>query len=297
MFIKETSLVLFIFALIFISRDVKCQLPKTDLYVAEFKNLATIPQVSSVKFLNKFNLNGYNNQAKFFTYNDLYLSSGIDTHQITDIYHLQLKKNEIQRITNTEMISEFSPTLTPHEDFFSVVRIEADRKSQSLWMYPLDLSNTGYRVLSKLNNIGYHTWISKDSVALFLVGSPNTLVVADIKTNKIELITENAGRCIKIDQDGHLIFVHKVRQDLWLLKSYDVKEKSVFSICQMPANREDFDIMPNGTFIASDGAKIKIFNPLKDGEWIEVADFSNQNIMNIQRIQVLRDRVIFINNY
>ena len=40
---------------------------------------------------------------------------------ITDIYQLKINSQEYWRITETEDISEFSPTLVPNSENFSVV--------------------------------------------------------------------------------------------------------------------------------------------------------------------------------
>ncbi|MBK9735644.1 MAG: hypothetical protein IPO92_12045 [Saprospiraceae bacterium] len=272
------------------------QLPKTDVYLAELKNINIKPQILSVKFLNHFNRHGYNNQARFFGYNEVYMASAIDTSQWTDIYSIDLLKEELTRVTDTEKLSEFSPCPTPIEGYFSVVRIETDGLTQSLWIYPKDRSNPGKRALPNIKNIGYHTWISRDSVALFLVGTPNTFAIANISTGKTEIIAENIGRCIKLSPKGHISIVHKIKPDLWMLKNYDIKDKAFSTVCQMPQNTEDFDYLPNGILIAADGPKIKTFNTQKDIEWVEIADFTLQNIMHINRLNVIRDRLLFINN-
>lgn len=278
------------------SSSIFAQLPKTDVYLAEFKNLGTQPQMISLKYLNGFNPNGYNNQPKFFGYDEIYMTSAIDTSQITDIYHFDLKKTESYRVTNTEKISEFSPAPTPLLGSFTCVRIESDGVDQSLWKYPTDRSGQGTRLLPNLKNIGYYAWINKDTVALFLVGTPHKLAMANVKTNVVETIVESIGRCLKVDNDGNLYFVHKISTDNWVLKSYNIQDKSMSVICKMPSGKEDFDIMMNGTLVVGDGSMLKTFIPGKDIDWISIADFSLKGINNINRLSVVRDRIVFINN-
>ena len=67
-------------------------------------------------------------------------------------------------------------------------------------------------------------------------------------------------------------------------------------ICKMPSGKEDFDIMMNGTLVVGDGSMIKTFIPGKDIDWISIADFSLKGINNINRLSVVRDRIVFINN-
>lgn len=272
------------------------QLPKTDVFVAEFKNLGSKPQLQSVKYISGFNPGGYNNQAKFVSNDDLYLSVAIDTSRNTDIYHLDLKNQQYYIVTKTPQISEFSPILNPGKDRLTTVRIEPDGIEQSLWSYPSDRSNIGKRLFPLLKNVGYFTWINADKVAMFLVGNPHSLVVGDVNTGNTESIIDNVGRCLKTDANGNLLFVHKIREDLWMLKSFQYADKTISAVCQMPSNSEDFDVLANGMIITSTGSMIKAFNPSKDKTWWLIADFAAAGILNIQRPSVFRDRLLFINN-
>lgn len=285
----------FIFIL-FLPISGSTQLPKTDLYMAEFKNLSSVPKILNIKYLNDFNPNGYNNQPRFISYDELYLTVGLDTNRFTDIYSLNLKNNNFFRFTATDKISEFSASPSLQSGKVSCVRIEPDGKDQSLWSYPEDRSGAGNRVLPALNNIGYYSWINEDTVALFLVGSPHQLVLADIKSGKKELISENIGRCLKYDNDGNLYFVHKIKPDLWQLKAFHISDKAISVVCQMPTGREDYDLLINGTIITGDGSKLKSIDPIKSKEWTEIADFSSAGILNINRLTVVRDRIVFVNN-
>ncbi len=293
---KTRIIVSFLTLCVFTTSAVFGQLPKTEVYLATVKNLSTKPVMTSLSYLSSFNTAGYNNQARLFTYEEIYLTCAIDTNKVTDIYRIDLKDNEINKVTDTKQISEFSPTPSPIKDHFSVVRIEADSVTQTLWLYPSDQSNKGYRVLKKLGNVGYHCWINQDTVALFLTGTPHTLAIAQLSTGKTEIIVNNIGRCLKTDDGNYLYFVHKVSTELWLLKSYHLSDKEMITICQMPQNREDFELLPNGTFITGDGSTIKTFNPQKDNTWNTAFDLSGQNIMNINRVNILRDRLVFVNN-
>lgn len=272
------------------------QLPGTDVYVAEFKNLFSKPQVLSVKYLNGYNKKGYNNQPRFLSYDEIMLTSAIDTQQVTDIYQLNLRTEEFFRVTATDQISEFSPAPSPGNSHFTCVRIEADGKDQSLWQYPNDRSGTGKRLLPNLKNIGYYAWLSKDTAAVFLVGSTNTLAITNTSTQKADIVLDDIGRCLKTGSDGNLYLVHKTRPDAWVLKSYDLKDKAMSTITQMPQGCEDFDILSDGSFITGSGSTLKIYNPVKEKQWVTVADFKDRGIMHISRIAASRDRIAFVNS-
>lgn len=273
---------------------IKAQLPQTDVFLAEFKNIHTQAQLSSLKYLSGFNSGGYNNQAKFLNYDEVFLSIAKDTSKTTDIFALNIKDSTMYQVTDTEKISEFSPTIVPSSNQFSVVRIEADGIDQSLWVYPLDRSSKGQRLLPDLKNIGYHCWLNKDTIALYLLGTPNTLAIANTKNEEVQTITQNIGRCIKISPDGHVLFVHKLEDTLWLLKQYHVKDKAISTISTMPSGIEDFEISINGTIFVGVGAQIKSTSLQKPTYWKTVFDFAPYGIEKITRPALIRERMIFV---
>lgn len=285
----------YIFLFLSNAHFVKGQLPSTDVYLADFKNMSSLPQIQTLKYLSNFNPKGYNNQAKLFSYDEIYLTVAQDTSKFTDIYQLNLKSNEISRFTNTEKISEFSPSPSLVPGQLTTVRIENDGVDQSLWSYPVDRSGHGSRLLPQLKNIGYYNWINKDTIALFLVGNPNTLAIANIKSGIVSTLAENVGRCIKSDQSGHLFFVHKLKTDSWMLKSYQFSDQAIVNICLMPQGREDFELLPNGNMITGDGPLLKLYNPSNNKGWTAFADFTHNGITNINRLSIYRDRLVFIN--
>jgi hypothetical protein len=291
---KHFQLVLF-WSLTLLSTSV-AQLPKTDIYLAVFSDMSSQPQLMSVTFLNDFNKNGYNNQPNFVSKDELFVTVGKDTNKYTDLYRVNINSKEFFKFSDTDGISEFSANQTPQKGRVTCVRIEPDGKDQSLWSYPEDRSGPGFRILPSLKNIGYYSWLSKNEVALFLVGSPHKLVIADIATGKNTLVSENIGRCLKYDGKSQLFFVHKITPDTWQLKSYHAPSKKIATICQMPAGREDFELLPNGNILTSDGSKIKMLQPGLSDMWREIADMADRGIHHINRITASGDKVVFVNN-
>ncbi|MEZ4909417.1 MAG: hypothetical protein R2774_01010 [Saprospiraceae bacterium] len=279
---------------IFYSCIAYAQFPITDLYLAELKNISLEPKVSAITYLSSFNAGGYTNQPNFFDYNTIYATVVGKHDSIADIIKIKLSNREYTKITNTEAISEFSPSPIIESDQFSVVRIEADGVTQTLWQYPLDRSNKGKRLLKKLNNVGYYCWLSKDKVALFLVGKNNTLAIGDVKNDDVSMIAENIGRCIRSKDAENILFVHKIRPDFWLLKSYNINEKVISTICQMPKGREDFELIGDNAYLAGDGSKIMYYHSEKSSNWESIADLSSTGISNITRLAIARDRLAFV---
>jgi len=115
---------------------------------------------------------GYDNQPAFVPGQDAILFAAIRDGAQSDIYRLDLASGAEQRVTDTAQ-SEYSPTPTA-DGGFSVVRVEEDG-SQTLWHYDQG-GRPDARLVPQLGNIGYHTWLSADLLALFLVEEPARLV-------------------------------------------------------------------------------------------------------------------------
>ncbi len=269
------------------------QMPKTDVYMAEIDDIWHSPKLTKLTYLNHFNQNGYNNQARFVNDQEIYLTVATDLSDKTDIYALNPGKSTYYYVTQTQGISEFSAI--PYQNSLATVRIEADGTDQSLWLYPMDRSHAGSRLFPALKNIGYFAYLDENRVALFLVGKPHQLAIGDIKSSEISIITENIGRCLKTNGKGILYFVDKTQKDIWVLKQYDTQEKTIQTIQQMPTGSEDFDLT-DGLFITTQGSKILSLNGKSSKDWEEIMDFSGFNISNINRPSVYKNKIIFINN-
>lgn len=271
------------------------KLPATQLYLfnmgvqGEGKYIFNEP-----KFLSGFNLGGYNNQPSFFSNDELYLTVQMasDTTQ-TDIYALNIKENSITQITATpdseyspqKMIRGFGMTEKSPMTYFSCVRVEDDAfNTMRVWKFPLDRSADGEPVYGGIENTGYHTWLNDRNAALFIVGEPHKLVIANKNDQGKTHVTSNIGRCMRRLSDGGLAFVHKYSNDSWLIKEYNpISNKMQLVTATLPGS-EDFVLLPDGTYVMGKGSKLYKFNRLKDAEWKEIADFAFYGIDNITRL-------------
>jgi Tol biopolymer transport system component len=133
---------------------------------------------------------GYNNQPSFLPDGKTILYTSIRDKQ-ADIYRYDLRAASTTQVTNTPE-SEYSPTLMPDGKSISVVRVEADG-TQRLWKFPL-AGGSPSLILEKIKPVGYHLWVDDDTLALFVLGKPNTLQLVDLRSGKAEVISENPGR-------------------------------------------------------------------------------------------------------
>lgn len=271
------------------------QLPKTDLYMFTFLNNGEKLSLKDPVYLSGFNPDGYNNQPYFINPAELYITSNLYDKNFTDFIKLDIQNEVYYRITATDSISEYSPTPKALPGFFSAVRVEKDGTTQSFWLYPEDHSNAGKRIFNSISNIGYHCWLSENEIAMFLVSTPMKLAIGNLKTGNVSNILENIGRCFHQNANGDLLFVHKVTEDTWFIKSYDMETRKATTITQTRPNSEDFALLPDGTIIMGEGSKLFSIQPAPDANWVEISDLAEFDINNISRIAISRNRLVLVN--
>ena len=226
---------------------------------------------------------GYNNQPSFLTDGKSILYASIRDQQ-SDIYRYDLRGGRTRQITNTRE-GEFSPTLMPDGKSISVVRVEADG-TQRLWKFPLK-GGTPSLILEKIKPVGYHLWIDDHTLALFILGVPNTLQIVDLKTGKTEMVVSNPGRIMRrMPNQDRFSFVHKISEREWVIKEFDLKMRTSASLTPTLPGVEDYAWMPDGKLLMAKDSKLFAMVPLKDKDWREVADFSRSGLKGITRIAV-----------
>jgi len=271
------------------------QLPNTNIYHFKMTKVGKSYRINSPEFMTAFNAKGYNNQPAFFDDKVIYFTTNYYDSERTEIAKFDLFDKSLTRITFTDE-KEYSPTPVPGRDAFSVVRVEADDKTQTLSLYPLDGIGYAKRYMNNTNNIGYHCWLDDSTLGLFLVEEPHhNLAIADAQSERRKIILDKVGRCIKKDQNGNLLFVHKVSATEWILKSYNTSTNKSSTIITMPTDVEDFEFLNDGTFIIGKASVISAYNPRSNSDWVELIDLVDAGLSNIKRIAVRRNSLIVVN--
>jgi hypothetical protein len=284
------------FLSIFMALQVWGQLPKSNIYMMDFAQIGDSIFFENPQFMTFFNQNGYNNQPSFFSDDLVFLTSNYYDPEKTEIIKLDISKSRLSRVTKTRQ-SEYSPTLMPNKKDFSCIRTEKDGKDQSLWKYPVDQSDGGQRLLDELSTVGYHCWISEEEVALFLVGDPLKLVIANIVSGSTKYLLNNIGRCLKLSPAGELIIVHKLLDNKWYLKKYDPLIGTFKIITETLPGKEDFGVLPDGAIIMANGSEIwKFDNSNIIDTWKKMDDLSNLGMKDITRISISSNKILFVEN-
>jgi len=255
--------------------------PATDIFMIDLATTGTgrIKVGQPVKITSWA---GYNNQPAFMPDGKSLLYTSIREKQ-ADIYRYDIGSAATSQVTNTPE-SEYSPTLMPDGKSISVVRVEKDG-TQRLWKFPL-AGGAPSLVLESIKPVGYHLWVDENTLALFVLGKPNTLQLVDLRSGKAEVIAENPGRILRrVPHENKFSFVHKVSDQEWLIKTFDLRTRNIATYIKTFTGVEDYAWTTAGVLLMANGSKL-FARKKSDFAWEELADFSSAGLKNITRIAV-----------
>jgi hypothetical protein len=174
--------------------------PDTEIFLAPLSTGDT-PVVG--RAVNITNSPGYDNQPAFTPDGTAILFTSIrGSGTQTDIYRYDLASGATAQVTSTSE-SEYSPTVTPDGGHISVIRVEADG-TQRLWRFT-SAGRAPELVLTDVKPVGYHAWADDHTLALFVLGSPATLQLADTSTGTAIVLVRGINRSIQKIPGGHTI--------------------------------------------------------------------------------------------
>lgn len=270
--------------LIFISSQASAQSgpPPTDIYLLTMKVGGEQLKLTSAK--NITHRDGYDNQPLFLPDGKRLLYTSIREDGQADIYRYDLHSGTTTRLTHTKE-SEYSPTPMPDGRHFSVVRVEAD-STQRLWKFPFAGGEPAL-VVEDVQPVGYHAWGSADEVALYVLGNPNGLYIANIQTGKSERLIDSIGRSLhRIADRDAFSFVHKVSEKEWWIKEVTLRDHKITPLIQTLEGSEDYAWTPSGTLLMGNSSTLYKWHPAKDKDWVEAADLKEYGIKAITRLAV-----------
>jgi Tol biopolymer transport system component len=258
------------------------QAPDADIFLVNLSRTGGKLAVTGAR--NLTNRPGYDNQPNWSRDGSSLFFTSVREGEQADIYRLNPATGEATRVTLTSPESEYSATPMPRKNAISVIRVERD-STQRLWSVSLEGAPDAV-VLERIKPVGYHTWANDTLLALFVLGSPNTLQLASTTTGRGDTIITSIGRSLHTTRDGQVSFVHKVSNEEWWLMLLDPKTRQTRRLVRMPRRVEDYSWTPDGLVLAGEGSVLKVFDPRSGGDWQVVGDLAQFGMAGITRLSV-----------
>jgi len=252
-------------------------IPSTDVYLYRLSR-GVVPFRS--RLVNITNRTGYDNQPTFIG-SAIYYTS-IRGGQ-ADIYKFENAQHSA--VTSTPE-SEYSAALSPDGNSISVVRVERD-STQRLWRMPLN-GGVPSPVLTNIKPVGYFAWLDSTTLALFVLGNPNTLQIADTRTGAGRVVAQNIGRSLQRVPGGRRAsFVQRVGEK-WVLKTVAADPRAdgswdIETVTTLP-DSADYVVWrsPTELYTAAGSRILRLRRP--GASWQVVADLSRSGIRHISRL-------------
>ena len=210
----------------------------------------------------------------------------------TDIYRYDIADRRVLQVTRTPE-SEYSPTVTP-DGALSVIRVELDGNStQRLWQFTAAGADPKV-VLENVKPVGYHAWADDHTLALFVLGQPATLQLADTKTGTARVIASDIGRSVQpIPGSGstrEISFVQREREGdttRLIIKKLNTGsgQVSVLTPAVPGGNDADTAWTPDGTLLMARGGTLYSWRPGQT-EWKEAASLERLSLSSVTRLAV-----------
>lgn len=211
----------------------------------------------------------------------------------TDIFRYDIASKQIAQVTRTPE-SEYSPTVTPAGNI-SVIRVELDEaKTQRLWQFTADGGNPRL-VLETVKPVGYHAWADDHTLAIFVLGQPATLQLADTRSGVAVPLASDIGRSIQPIRGapgaaGHISFVQRERNGDALnlvIKELNPATRaiSVLTPAVTGATEADTAWTPDGRLLMVKGSTLYGWRRGQSG-WQEVASLERLSLTGVTRLAV-----------
>ena len=226
---------------------------------------------------------GYDNQPAFLPDGSGLLYTRIGADAQADVWRYDFATRSAHAIISTPE-SEYSPTPIPGGGI-SVVRVEKD-STQRLWRFDADGSNPAL-LLERLKPVGYHAWTGERTLALFVLGSPNALVLATAGGDRADTVARDIGRSPQSVPGRHAAtFVQHVDSTESWLAEVDGETHAVRRLVRLPRGADFHAWTPGGLVLTSDGATLYQWDSHAAGPWVPVADLSALGLREVTRLAV-----------
>lgn len=267
------------------------QMPETDIWLVNLvKKEGKIAYEKPVNITNRV---GYDNQPTFSPDGKSIYYVSVKEDKQADIFQYIINSKKQVQLTKTTT-SEYSPTFIFNNNTLSTVVVETD-SAQRLWQFNLD--GTFKSIIAEyVDSIGYHTWLSKDSVLYYKLTNPHSLHALDLKTKTDSWLCNNPTRAFK--KINAMSFIYGVKDSTSVtFRIYNTQlcESTVYT--SYPSTNEDFIWHPEFGLIKSENADLLRYNAITK-KWEILLSFTSIGIKKITRFvfDSKNKQLVIVNN-
>jgi dipeptidyl aminopeptidase/acylaminoacyl peptidase len=271
-------------ALAAIAATARAQAPSSDIFLAPLS--VTASRITLGPLANITHRPGYDNQPSFTPDGRAILFTSTHDDAQSDIYRFDVATKAIARVTATAE-SEYSATVMPDGKRFSTIRVERD-STQRLWSFALDGSNPTI-VVASLKPVGYHAWLDATTLAMFVLGRPNALVIGNLQTGKLDTVARNIGRSLaKLPDTLGFSYAQIGDSGVTMLRGMNPKTHASWDIVRFPRGAQDVVWLRDGRLLAASGTRLLAWKK-GDADWRDVADLAAAGFSEGSRLAVSPD--------
>ena len=144
-------------------------------------------------------------------------------------------------------------------------------------------------MLTDIKPVGYHAWIDGDRLALYVLGEPATLQLAQVSTGAGEIVARDIGRTLRLVPGTTLVsFVQRESEGQYSIKSLDPSSGRIETMTGTAEGSldRDYEWLPDGrTLLMSAGTKVLAWTRATS-TWREVLDVSKHGLGAVTRLAV-----------
>ena len=184
-----------------------------------------------------------------------------------------------------------------------MIRVEADG-TQRLWQFTIDGKSPSL-VLTDVKPVGYHAWTDDRTLALFVLGKPATLQLADRTTGAATTIASDIGRSIqKIPGRDTVSYVLREvpaggGTATLSVRELDPKTRAITTLVPVISGATEADLAwtPDGLLLMAHNGALHGWRR-GDASWTRLADLDALGLSGVSRMAVSPkgDRIAFVAN-
>jgi len=236
---------------------------------------------SITNFKNVSNNEGYDNQPSFMGKANLLYAGTRDGATDIAVHNIPSGQNWWLNVPTDG--GEYSPQPIPSQRAVAAVRLDPDGL-QRLYKYPF--GEKAPELLFNDLRVAYFAFYDENKVMASVLSSDRLdLVIADIKTQKVDTLLEGSGRSIhRVPNQKSMSYTVENESGNHEIYLYDMDSRESFFVCELPIGIQDYAWLDENRMILGSNAQLYLYDLLGNPNWIKVADLSPYKIVDITRI-------------